>query len=89
MNTSLAGEASVSADGKSASFVARIQGLDVRCLITRRALEEHFWLPAGANETRFLKALSDGHDRISAAVERKMLRARDELIRLDKGDFSH
>jgi hypothetical protein len=53
------------------------------------ALEEHFWLPAGANETRFLKAIVDGQDRISAAVERKMLRARDELIRLDKGDFSH
>jgi hypothetical protein len=89
MNTSLAREASVSADGKSANFVAHIQGLDVPCLITRRALEEHFWLPAGANDTRLLKAISDGHHRIAAAIERKMLRARDELIRLDKSDFSH
>jgi hypothetical protein len=89
MNASLAGEVSVSANGKSANFVVHILGVNVPCLITRRALEEHFWLPAGANNTRLRKAINDGHDRISAAVERKMLRARDGLIRLDYADSSH
>jgi hypothetical protein len=74
---------------ESANFVAHIQGLDVPSLITRRALEEHFWLLARATATRLLKAISDGHDHISGAVERKMPRARDKLIRLDKDDFNH
>jgi hypothetical protein len=36
-----------------------------------------------------LKAYTDGHKRIAAAIERKMLRVPDEPIRLNAADFSH
>jgi hypothetical protein len=89
MDTSLANESSVSTDGKSATFVVHIRGVNVPCVITRRALEDHFWLPSGADDARVLKAIRDGHNRISAAVERKTLRMRGDLIKLDNADFNH
>jgi hypothetical protein len=87
MESTLAAEATVSPDGKSVSFIVLIRGLGVSCSITRSALEEHFWVPARADEAHLRKALSDGHHRISAAVERKWLKAHAEPINLNGSDF--
>lgn len=89
MDSTLAAEASVSSDRKLVIFVAHICRRALRCSITRDALERHFWAPIGANEARLLKAYTDGHGRIAAAVERRMLRAPDEPIKLNAADFSH
>jgi hypothetical protein len=80
MESTLTTEASVSSDGKLVAFVTVTRGRTVQCSITRDALEQYFWTPLGADETRLLKAYVDGHKRIVAAVERKTLRAPDEPL---------
>jgi hypothetical protein len=89
MDSTLAAEGTVSLDGKLVSFVARIRGFDVQCAITRGALEEHFWVPARADDARLMKAVIDGRNRIAAAVERKTLRAPGAPIKLTDADFNH
>jgi hypothetical protein len=89
MESTIEVEASVSSDGKLVVFVAHIRGHAVQCSITRSALEQYFWVPAGANDARLLKAFGDGHNRISAAVERRLLRAPGESIKLNDLDFAH
>jgi hypothetical protein len=88
MNSTLAAEASVSSDGKLVLFIVFVRGRAVQCSITRDVLEQYFWAPIGANDARLLKAYTDGHKRIAAAVERKMLRTSDEPIKLNAADFS-
>ena len=80
-------EASISADGKSVIFIARIRGRDVHCSIPRRTLEQYFWAPNGANEARLLKSYVDGRKRIVAVVERKSLKSSGKLIALHDVDF--
>jgi hypothetical protein len=87
MESTLVAEASVSSDGKLVVFVATIRGRAVQCSIARSALEQHFWAPTGATDARLLKAYADGRKRIAAAVERKMLKAPGELIKLNDADF--
>jgi hypothetical protein len=89
MESTLATDASVSSDGKLVVFVAHIRAHTVQCSITRDALEQHFWAPAGANDARLLKAFSDGQNRIAAAAERKMLRAQGAPIKLGDTDFNY
>ena len=88
MDSTLAAEASVSSDGKLVVFIVFARGRAVQCSITRDVLEQYFWAPIGANDARLLKAYTDGHKRIAAAVERKMLRTSDEPIKLNAADFS-
>jgi hypothetical protein len=89
MENILAQQASLSSDGKTVSFVAHVRGRDVQCSISRSTLEECFWVPAGANEARLLKACADGYKRIAATVERKMLKTPGEPIKLHATDFNH
>jgi|SRR5579864_2168512 len=89
MDSTLTIEATVSSDGKLVVFTAFARGRAVQCSITRDVLEQYFWAPIGANDARLLKAYTDGHKRIAAAVERKVLRVPDEPIRLTATDFSH
>jgi hypothetical protein len=89
MDSTLTTEISVSPDGKLVAFVAFARGRAVQCSITRDALEQYFWAPIGADDTRLLKAYTVGHNRIAAAIERKILRVPDEPIRLNAADFSH
>jgi hypothetical protein len=88
MDSTLAAEASVSSDGKLVVFIVFARGRAAQCSITRDVLEQYFWAPIGANDARLLKAYTDGHKRIAAAVERKMLRTSDEPIKLSAADFS-
>jgi Protein of unknown function (DUF1488) len=89
MDTTLTVEANVSTDGKLVEFVVFARGRVVQCSITRHVLEQYFWAPIGASDARLLKAYTDGHKRIAAAVERKVLRCSVEPIKLHAADFSH
>jgi hypothetical protein len=89
MDTTLTVEANVSTDGKLVEFVVFVRGRMVQCSIARDVLEQYFWAPIGANDTRLLKAYTDGYKRIAAAVERKVLKGSAEPIKLHAADFSH
>lgn len=62
---------------------------------TQRVLRSASWtavrngMPPGASDARILKAIADGRNRISAAVERKLLRAPGDPVRLVDADFNH
>ena len=48
-----------------------IRGREVECAVAREALEEHFWLPRGANRTNTLRTFENGRNRITA--QKKLL----------------
>jgi hypothetical protein len=64
---------SMSADGQEVVFALSARGREFECAVTRKALEEHFWLQRGAAEHRVLKIFEDGRRRITAVAERKLL----------------
>jgi Protein of unknown function (DUF1488) len=64
----------VSSDRKHVMFVTTVREREVPCTITRDALEQHFWVPAGASDARLLRAFADGRKRIIAVAERKWLK---------------
>ncbi|MEM5461926.1 DUF1488 family protein [Paraburkholderia phytofirmans] len=55
--------------------------------MARDALEEHFWLPRGADATRTLRTFQDGRNRIVAVAQRKLLARPDEPLWLTVNDF--
>ncbi|MFL9937325.1 DUF1488 family protein [Paraburkholderia sp. RL18-103-BIB-C] len=77
----------VTADRRAIVFRLPGQRGDVECSITREALEEHFWLPAGADQARIFKAFADGRQRIVAVAERKVRLRPGELVQLNIDDF--
>jgi len=87
MNTTAA-DVSLSADGKLVVFVVSARSHSTQCSISRDALERHFWLPAGANDTRTLKTFADGRPRIVAAAERRLRVSAGVSIALTAADFS-
>jgi hypothetical protein len=89
MEAIFAPDASVSPDGKAVIFTACFHGRTVSCLVTRSALEQHFWAPIGADEARLLKAFSNGHSRIAAVAQRKILKVAGAAIRLTDADFNY
>ncbi|BCZ81727.1 hypothetical protein PTKU64_54020 [Paraburkholderia terrae] len=88
MDTTFAADVSLSADGKLVLFVISARNQSVQCSISREALEQHFWLPAGANDVRALKAFADGRQRITAAAERRTLKSAGAPIALSAADFA-
>jgi hypothetical protein len=79
--------ADVPADRREISFRLSGQRGEIVCAITRAAPEAQFWLPAGADPGRMLKALADGRERIIAVAERKIRWHPGEVIRLTADDF--
>ncbi|MDT8843541.1 DUF1488 domain-containing protein [Paraburkholderia fungorum] len=77
----------VSPDGRAVVFMLSIRGREVEGAIARDALEEHFWLPHGADATRTLKTFENGRNRIVAVAQRKLLARPDELLWLTVSDF--
>jgi hypothetical protein len=65
-------ESSVSTERRAVVFVLSLCGRDVECIVTRNALEQHFWVQPDASEARILKAFTDGRRRIMALAERKI-----------------
>lgn len=74
-------------DGAAVVFPVSAGGREVRCSITRDALELFFWLPPEANEARLLKAFTDGRSRIVALAVRIALRTRSDTLTLTAADF--
>ncbi|WP_328807410.1 DUF1488 family protein [Paraburkholderia elongata] len=72
----------MSPDGSKIAFRSSERTGFAECVISREALEAHFWLPPGADEVRTLKTFADGRERIIAVAERKM-RARGPISRSD------
>jgi Protein of unknown function (DUF1488) len=88
MDTTTFADVSLSADGMLVLFVISARNQPVQCSITREALEQHFWLPAGANDARTLKAFADGRLRIMAAAERRTLKSAGAPLALTAADFA-
>jgi hypothetical protein len=69
------------------AFHAAVPRARGRSRVARNALEEHFWLPPGADATRTLKTFESGRNRIVAAAQRELLARPDEPLRLTVNDF--
>jgi hypothetical protein len=77
----------VSPDGCAVVFVLSVRGRKVEGAIARDALEDHFWLPRGADAERTLKTFENGRSRIVAVAQRKLLARPDERLSLTAKDF--
>lgn len=77
----------VSPDGQGIVFVLSHRGRNITCRVTREVLEQHFWVPPGASETRVLQAFVDGRGRLVAMAERKLLAHGGERLVLTIDDF--
>lgn len=77
----------VTPDRRAVVFRLCDRDRDIECTITREALEEHFWLPPAADESRALKTFADGRRRILAMAERRARARTDRPVRLTTGDF--
>jgi len=89
MDITLSKDIRLSDDGKLIHFVALWHDQSVLCAISREALEQHFWAPDCATRERLSRAYWDGRMRISAAVERQLLRSHPRPIVLVAKHFSH
>jgi hypothetical protein len=87
MDTTSLSEIVLASDGTAVVFPIFVGGREVRCLITRDALEQFFWLPPDANEARVVKAFTDGRNRIVALAVRRALRVRTDSLKLTASDF--
>nr|WP_168789044.1 DUF1488 family protein [Paraburkholderia aromaticivorans] len=74
-------------DGRAIAFRLSDHRREVECAITRETLEECFWLPAGADSARMLRAFADGRQRIIAVAERRMRARPEQTIQLTIADF--
>ena len=84
----LATAITLSKDGEYVDFVAHWGERPVQCSISRKALENYFWAPAGADEKQLLRVYLDGRKRIAVVVERRLLRKESEPIVLRAEHFS-
>lgn len=87
MDTTSVSEILLTADGTALVFPVFVGGREVRCWLTRDALEQFFWLPPDANEARMLKAFADGRNRILALAVRRAMLAKTESLKLTASDF--
>ncbi len=88
MNITLSTEPTLSGDGQFLEFVAQVNGREVRCAVTRKALETWFWVPPGAETPRLTRAYLDGRKRIAVAVERRIAKQTAEPVVLRTEHFS-
>ena len=87
MDTSNVSEIALAIDGTVVEFPLSVGGREVRCLLTRDALEQFFWLPPDANEARVRKVFADGRNRIFALAVRRAMRAKTDSLKLTASDF--
>lgn len=79
--------AAVSPDGRAVVFTLSVRGREVEGAVARDALEQHFWLPRGADASRTLRTFESGRNRIVAVAQRKLLARPDEPLWLNVNDF--
>ncbi len=77
----------ISPDGRAVVFMLSTRGREVEGAVARDALEEHFWLPRGADATRTLKTVKNGRNRIVSVAQRKLLARPDEPLWVTVNDF--
>lgn len=74
--------------GRGVAFTVLTRGIPVDCIVTREALERHFWLKPEDGEERMLKIFKDGQNRLCAIAERKLLSHGDLPLTLSAADFT-
>jgi hypothetical protein len=74
-------------DGNAVSCAIEASGRSVTAMISRAALEQHFWLRSDANANHMLRTFTDGRHRIVAVAERLALRSGAAEVKLDSADF--
>lgn len=79
----------VSPDGRAVIFTLSTRGREVEAAVACEALEEHFWLPHGADTARTLRTFENGRERIVAIAMRKHLARPDMPLRLTTSDFAN
>ncbi|WP_116119889.1 DUF1488 family protein [Paraburkholderia sp. BL6669N2] len=79
--------AAVSPDGRAEVFTLSVCGRKVEGAVARDALEQHFWLPRGADAARTLRTFENGRSRIVALAQRKLLARPHESLWLGLNDF--
>jgi hypothetical protein len=81
-------EPSVVDGGHSVAFELVAAGRDVKCTMSREALQHYFWLQPDADDARMLKTFNDGRHRIVAIAERKRFDSRPLLFTSGRQTFS-
>jgi hypothetical protein len=69
-------------------FLLSARGRDVEAAAARVVLEQHFWVPAGADAARILMTFENGRNRIVAVAQRKLLARPDKPLWLTVDDFA-
>nr|WP_158937353.1 DUF1488 family protein [Burkholderia sp. S171] len=87
MDTTNVSEIVLATDGTAVEFPIVVGGREVRCVLTRDALEQCFWLPSNADEARLLKAFADGRNRIFALAVRRAMQTKTDSLKLTASDF--
>lgn len=80
-------EARLLPDKSGVAFCIRSGTISADCIVSIRALEDWFWLPANADAARVLTTFSDGYGRIRAVAERRARSCRSPSIYLKTSDF--
>ena len=81
-------EPQVLANRLGVAFSIVFRNRPVECMIAITALEAYFWLEPRAGDERILKIFRDGHGRIRAIAERKLLAHPAARPELTPADFS-
>lgn len=79
----------LSTNGQSVTFDIVVQKRPIGCSITRDALERHFWLERGADDSHLTKAFGNGQRRITAVAERKALAKGGSHVLITAEDFEY
>jgi hypothetical protein len=68
-------------------FKLSVHDREVEGAVARGALEEHFWLPSGADATRMLRTFENGRNASSRVAQRKLIARPDEPLWLTVSEF--
>ncbi len=88
MNTMFPLPPSLSEDGRAVMFTVNAGGREVKSSISRKALEQYFWLREDADAECMLRTFAAGHHRITAVAQRIALKSGAYEIRLDAANFA-
>lgn len=73
--------------GQGVAFTIVWRGNNAECVVTREALEQHFWLEPNAPDERAIRIFLDGYKRLCAVAERKLLARHDSHVTVTAEDF--
>jgi hypothetical protein len=88
MNASSLPLSYLSDDGCAVLFTVTVGAREVKCSISRAALEQYFWLRKDADVGQVLRTFAVGYRRISARAHRIALKSGAIEVKLDAADFA-